>query len=543
MQPKLFTELNINKNLKTALEAMHLSEMTPVQEQTIPVFLTRDVIVKSQTGSGKTLAYLIPVVNGMLDRGEKPTEVPTPPTSALIIVPTRELSSQVASIATSLGISSTVFIGGVPMEEDLKKPVCPLVIGTPGRLLEIISRDSRKFSKVKYLVLDESDKLLSLGFEEKLLKLLEFLPKGRRTGLFSATDSEEVAKFALSSLRSPVSIKITESLPSKLKLEYMVVEANRKVEALMDLVRGRKAIVFFSTCSCVNFYYELFRRGLGGLSFDNEVIGNVVIHDKAFEGDVSDCKAFEGDAPDNKMIEDDANKVSVPDNRISVPDKRVLEHKTAKTSPNGIYRIHGKMPQNERNEVYSCFEADGRLLVCTDVAARGIDFKDVEVVVHFDIPKDYTNIVHRSGRTARMGTVGEAVVFLMPNERMFVNFLKLKGIEAVELVVPERVVPERVADAVQVIESLATSTTSTNSPALPEDLLKLAVQAFVSYIRGYKEHVLNYILNYKELDFDALVELFRLVRIPSMTELKHVKFRKFEREEKEMNKVKRNKRK
>lgn len=512
MPQKFFGSLDINQKVKAALQAMHLSGLTPVQEQTIPEFLVRDVIVQSQTGSGKTLAYLIPVINTIenltsqrqeamvaADKEALPVNGNTPAqcVTALVIVPTRELCSQVAGTAASLGTTSTVFIGGTPIEDDLKKPDSPLVIGTPGRLLEIISRNSKRFSKIKYLVLDESDKLLSLGFEEKLLKILEFLPRGRRTGLFSATVSEMVAKFSLNSLRNPLSIKITESLPENLRLEYLVVEPSRKLCVLQELIRGRKAIVFFSTCMCVNFYYELM-KSTGRFA--------------ATDGAPDNSLAVSDTAPDHSLTVNNA----APEHRLDLPDP------SYSLNAHGIYRIHGKMPQSERNEVYSGFEADGRVLFCTDVAARGIDFKDIEIVVHFDIPKDYTNIVHRSGRTARMGSVGEAVLFLMPNEKTFVNFLKLKGIAAIERQQPS-----------------TPQSHGHEEPRVPEELLRLAVQAFVSYIRGYKEHVLNYILNYKELDFDGLAELFRLERIPSMEELRNVKFKKFERGEQRVKRKKR----
>lgn len=440
MIQKLFTDLKINQKIKDALHAMSVSEMTPVQEHTIPELLNRDVIVQSQTGSGKTLAYLVPVVDAILS----PKQPEIPYIKALVIVPTRELCAQVATVAANFGVSTTVFIGGIPIEEDLKKQDTELVVGTPGRLLEIISVNSKRFSKVKYLILDESDKLVSQGFEEKLQKLIEFLPRGRRTGLFSATVSDEVARFCQRWLKNPASIKITDALPENLQLRYLFVDPARKLDALREIVRGRRAIVFFSTCNCVDFYYEMLTEVIEGR----------------------------------------------------------------------LYKIHGKMNQKDRNEVYKSFESDGKILLCTDVAARGIDFKNIELVVHFDVPKDYTNIVHRSGRTARMGMSGEAVLFLMPNEKTFVNFLKLKGIEAEEF------------------DGWECGDKQVRDKPFEGKLLKLAVQGFVSYIRAYKEHILNYILSYKELDFDGLAELFRLERIPSMTELRNVKFKHFRRDEK-----------
>lgn len=225
MIQKLFTDLKINQKIKDALHAMSVSEMTPVQEHTIPELLNRDVIVQSQTGSGKTLAYLVPVVDAILS----PKQPEIPYIKALVIVPTRELCAQVATVAANFGVSTTVFIGGIPIEEDLKKQDTELVVGTPGRLLEIISVNSKRFSKVKYLILDESDKLVSQGFEEKLQKLIEFLPRGRRTGLFSATVSDEVARFCQRWLKNPASIKITDALPRESSTEISICRSSQEV--------------------------------------------------------------------------------------------------------------------------------------------------------------------------------------------------------------------------------------------------------------------------------------------------------------------------
>lgn len=433
---------------------MGLEEMTSVQEQTIPEFLGRDVIVQSQTGSGKTLSYLIPVLDTALKEQKRTAEGAQLSACALIIVPTRELCTQISGIVTGFGVKTNAYIGGIPIEEDLEKGEAEVVVGTPGRLLEIISRDSKRFTKLKYLILDEGDKLLGMGFEEKLVKMLDYLPKARITGLFSATIEEGVMNLSLKFLKNPASIKVTENIPENLKLEYLVVPAEKKLDVLVQLIENKKAIAFVGTCNCVDFYYEALTRVYG--------IG-------------------------------DQNK--------ETPDTR------------RIYKIHGKMDQKDRDRVYAAFEADGSLLLCTDVAARGIDFKGVELVVHFDIPKEYTNIVHRSGRTARMGSKGDAMLFLMPNEKPFVNLLKVKGIDATEGEMPEGVSAQAVLKV-----------------KMDDTLLSMAVKAFVSYIRGYKEHIMSYILNYRELDFDGLAELFCLKRIPSMAELRNVKFRNYTRQ-------------
>ncbi|KAM0679462.1 ATP-dependent rRNA helicase spb4 [Glugoides intestinalis] len=458
-----FNDLDVDKKLLTALDQFGFSQLTPVQQSVIPQFLKKDVVVMSQTGSGKTLSYLIPVINNLYKQRQlfygNDSENTTPLNgifiNALIISPTRELCIQIQEIVQKFSVLSEVFIGGLPIEDDLKKldVSIEIAIGTPGRLCEIIQQNIKKFGKIKYLVLDESDKLLSLGFEAKLLKILELIPKNRTMGLFSATSSDAVMKIAQISLKSPAMIKINETTPELLQLKYITASPVRKLELLFKLVYCKKAIVFLSTCNYVDFFYEIFK----------------------------------------KVYENDKNTA--------------------------FHKIHGKMNQNDRSAVYTAFESGNGILFCTDVAARGIDFKNIELVIHFDVPKDYTNVVHRSGRTARMGAEGLSIIFLMPNEKTFVNLLKLKGVS------PDEIIDEK-------DDSVETSQVSTHfkvKERMDKNLLDLSVKAFVSYIRAYKEHILNHILNYKELDFDGIAELHCLERIPSMTELKSVRFKNYER--------------
>ncbi|ELA41080.1 uncharacterized protein VICG_01873 [Vittaforma corneae ATCC 50505] len=524
MSLKTFKDLNIHKDVKDTLEKIGFEAMSPVQVRTIPEFLEKDVIVQSQTGSGKTLSYLVPVLNTIFKIHDQKTgsqnvneqkmddEQRKVTINALIIAPTRELCIQISDIANSFGIKSSIIIGGVPIEEDLNKLESEIVVGTPGRLLEITSENAKKFSRIKYLVLDESDKLLSLGFEQKLLKILECLPKNRITGLFSATIDDQVTRFCQSSLKNPVTIKIAEHLPENLHLKYLIAMPTQKFDALVRFIRNRKSIVFFGTCNCVNFYYEALLK----LFVESACVDKV--HNRNC-GESLEENINGGQDGTEAIGPNVASVISAPANSTS---------RDSNASALKIYKIHGKMDQKDRNTVYADFEANGNILLCTDVAARGIDFKSVELVVHFDAPKDHANIVHRSGRTARMGMRGEAMVLLMPNERSFVNFLKLKGVEMEEVSLPSLAEVSNTEDHLN-RDGYALSPHSILKSRMTESLLSLSVKAFVSYIRGYKEHILNYILNYKELDFDGLAELFCLERIPSMAELKNIKFRKYER--------------
>ncbi|ADM12390.1 DEAD box ATP-dependent RNA helicase [Encephalitozoon intestinalis ATCC 50506] len=442
MRPRGIEDIPINSILKKEIEANGFGKMTDVQQMCVPEMLKgKDVVVQSPTGTGKTMAFLAPILSAIYDRREEKGIV------AMIITPTRELALQIKDVADLFGVGCECFIGGMNIEDDYErmKKEFPIVVGTPGRLLEIVGRDTKKFSRVRHAILDEADKLLGFGFEEKLLQLLAKLPKNRVTGLFSATINDSVSKLSMSSLRNPVSINVgNNAMP--VALEYIVLSPMDKLFALVDIVPGRRCIVFFATCNEVDFFSSLLSRA--GLQ--------------------------------------------------------------------NICKIHGKIPQDERNRVYREFFKGNSLLFCTDVAARGIDFQDVDLVVHFDIPKEYSSIVHRSGRTARNGCKGESILFVMPNEKAYTEFLKLKGIP--------------VAESSYKIKP-STSYSDIKSK-IDSDLLNLSVKAFVSYIRSYKEHFVSYILDYKGLDFNSLAELFFLEKIPGMAELKNVKFEKFVKPEK-----------
>lgn len=188
-----------------------------------------------------------------------------------------------------------------------------------------------------------------------------------------------------------------------------------------------------------------------------------------------------------------------------------------------LYKIHGKMKNSERQTVYDNFFCDGDTLFCTDLAARGIDFKNVEFVVHFDCPVDPSNFVHRSGRTARNGEIGRSVLFLMENEEPFVNYLKIKKIEISEY--------EQSIDSTLQTDTNLSDFTQVKT-CFDDSLKKLSVVAFVSYIRSYKEYHLSYLFNLKELNFDSTMALYFLEKVPQMNELQNIAFKRFKRPEK-----------
>lgn len=430
---KNFAALNLHKSVQETLKENGFIEMTSIQQRTIPSILSKkDVIVQSHTGSGKTLCFVIPLVEEIIKKNLKGIV-------GLVISPTRELAIQTNDVFNTFSVQSSCFIGGIDLENDMEAiKNCSVVVGTPGRLFEIVKHNHKLFSNLSRLILDEADELVSLGFSEKVLDIISLLPKKRTTSLFSATINEGVQKLSMNLLKNPINIS-GEERPEELRIRWYEILPENKLRTTLSLIKGKKCIVFFSTCNQVDFFFSL----------------------------ISNLKEF------------------------------------------NLLKIHGKMKQEERSKVYKEFENSNCVLFCTDVAARGIDFKDIERIIHFDVPKEYNTLIHRSGRTARNGKEGEAILFVMPNEMAYIEYLKIKNVE---------------------INSFEFSETCVDIPLksyMNETTLDLSVKAFVSYIRSYKEHNLNYILDFQTLDYDSIAELFMLEKIPGMFELKNVKFKKF----------------
>ncbi|XP_077163472.1 ATP-dependent RNA helicase DDX55 isoform X2 [Paroedura picta] len=274
-------------------------------------------------------------------------------------------------------MSQCLLIGGKnPMEdiEKFKEHGGNILVATPGRLVDMFKRKSdgldlaRSVKSVDVLVLDEADRLLDMGFEASLNTILDFLPKQRRTGLFSATQTQEVENLVRAGLRNPVRISVKEKgvsasnaqkTPTRLQNYYMICKADEKFNQLVHFLRHHKSekhLVFFSTCACVEYC------------------------GKALEALIKNTK---------------------------------------------IMCLHGKM-KHKRHKIFTGFRAlPSGILVCTDVMARGIDIPEVNWVLQYDPPSNASAFVHRCGRTARIGHTGSALVFLLPMEEAYVGFLSI----------------------------------------------------------------------------------------------------------------------
>lgn len=394
------------------IDAMGFTHMTPVQAATLPLFLSnKDVCVDACTGSGKTLAFVLPIAQLLKNKLADGT-ISTPKTDiaklvAMVISPTRELARQIFECAKAFftralpQVELLLLVGGTSVDEDLKLirgavGKCFVIVGTPGRTEDLLARtvgspvESREF---EMLILDEADTLLDMGFEVSINKILSYLPKQRRTGLFSATQTQEVKALARAGLRNPATISVqvannTQIIPSTLHNFYRIAEHDQRLSALHHFVKSKKAqkmIVFFSTCSAVDYF--------------------------------------------GKVLE-------------------LLYQKDGTTFP--VVSLHGKMPQKKRTKHYDEFvAATAGLLVCTDVVARGIDLPDVDWIVQYDPPQDPNFFVHRIGRTARAGRSGSALSFLSANEDAYVNFLKIRKVPCEELPLPE---DEEVEDVLPLVK-------------------------------------------------------------------------------------------
>ena len=358
-----FSNLSLAPQLAKAVAEMGYETMTPIQEQAIPVVLQgKDVMGAAQTGTGKTAAFALPLLQRMMKHENASTSPARHPVRALVLLPTRELAVQVAEqvelYAKYTNLRSAVVFGGMDMKPQtlaLKAGV-EVLVATPGRLLDHIEAKNAVLNQVEYVVLDEADRMLDIGFLPDLQRILSYLPKQRITLLFSATFSPEIKRLASSYLQEPVTIEVARSnaTASTVEQHFYSVGADDKRRALHQILKTRgmkQAFVFVNS-----------KLGCARLA-------------------------------------------------------RSLEKEGLKTTA-----LHGDKSQDERLKALEAFKSgEVDLLVCTDVAARGLDIKDVPAVFNFDVPFNAEDYVHRIGRTGRAGASGLAVSFVASSDQRLVT--------------------------------------------------------------------------------------------------------------------------
>jgi ATP-dependent RNA helicase DeaD len=346
-----FTDLNLRPELMQAITLLGFTEPTPIQSELIPVMLTgADVIGQAQTGTGKTAAFALPILNN-LEPGERHVQ-------ALVLCPTRELALQVAGAINDFGKVQEVRVlavyGGQPYGPQISRlnRGVDVVVGTPGRLIDLLNRNALNLSQVNTVVLDEADEMLSMGFVEDIETILAETPEGRQTALFSATLPAPIRRLANRYMHSPQSILIQRAQVTLTAIEqryYLVNQADKlaAVTRLFEIEPLTSALIFVRTrLGTGELATELTRRGFPAES------------------------------------------------------------------------LNGDLSQEARERTLNRFRKNTiKVLVATDVAARGLDIDDISHVFNYDLPDDPEIYIHRIGRTGRAGKTGVAISMVTSREK------------------------------------------------------------------------------------------------------------------------------
>ncbi|MGR5167230.1 DEAD/DEAH box helicase [Vibrio astriarenae] len=349
--PTSFANLGVISQLLERLEELEYREPTPIQTEVIPHILQgKDLIGGANTGSGKTAAFALPLIQQLLEESSSDKASSRKGgnfVSHLVLVPTRELASQVAYNIKSYSyhlrnqIKTVAVFGGVSANSQMLalRGGADIIVATPGRLLDLVSSNAIKLNKVKTLVLDEADRMLSLGFTEELNQILSQLPKQKQTLLFSATFPEKVNTLTASLLHNPVEIQLQSADASTLVQRVFTVNKGQKTAVLAKLIKQnqwRQALIFVNA-------------------------------------------------------------------------KNTCNHLAQKLSKRGITAevFHGDKGQGARTRVLDGFKSgEVEVLIATDIAARGLDIDKLPVVINFDLPRSPADYMHRIGRSGRAGEIG-----------------------------------------------------------------------------------------------------------------------------------------
>lgn len=355
-----FQEFGFSEGLLRSIEDKGYDEPSPIQLKSIPAILDgKDVLASAQTGTGKTAAFVLPILQKLTEQ-ERPEGIR--PIKALILTPTRELALQVGqsvkAYAAHLPIKQATIFGGVnakPQIKALSRSV-DILVATPGRLFDLSEQKALSLSEVEFLVLDEADRMLDMGFIQDIVRILKMIPEKRQSLLFSATFSPEIKELTKDVLTSPVEVKVADdnAVAENLEQNLYFLKKSNKAQLLMYLMSSgnwEQVLIFTRTKYGADHLYE-----------------------------------------------------KLQDNHI----------------PSVV--IHGKKTQLVRNKALAQFKKKAvKVLVATDVAARGLDIKELPHVVNFDVPNVPEDYVHRVGRTGRAGLSGHAVTLTCDEEVLFIN--------------------------------------------------------------------------------------------------------------------------
>ncbi|KAI8086457.1 ATP-dependent RNA helicase HAS1 [Halteromyces radiatus] len=432
-----FASLDVCDKTKQGIKDMGFTTMTEVQGRTIPPLMAgRDVLGAAKTGSGKTLAFLIPAIEMLYRLKFKPRNG----TGVIIVSPTRELALQIFGVAKELlkyhQHTFGIVIGGANRRAEAEKLVkgVNLLVATPGRLLDHLQNTRGfVFKNLKALVIDEADRILEIGFEEEMAQIIKILPRERQTMLFSATQTTKVSDLARISLKKgPL---------------YINVDERKDTSTAEGLEQG------YVVCESDKRFLLLF-------TFLRKNLKKKVI---VF---FSSCNSV-------KYHAELMNYIDVP----------VLE-------------LHGKQKQQKRTTTFFEFcNAEKGILLCTDVAARGLDIPSVDWIVQFDPPDDPRDYIHRVGRTARGGGKGKSLLFLLPSELGFLRYLKHAKVPLNEYQFPTN----KIANVQSQLEKLVEKNYY---------LHQSARDGYRSYLQSYASFGLKKIFDVNSLDLTKVAKSF-----------------------------------
>lgn len=469
--------------LKIIKDVFRFDRMTKVQAASIPLMLAnKDVIVEAKTGSGKTLSFLIPIVQSLLQLNLK-KPIKSHDILAIILSPTRELSNQIhvelRKMTKKLSLDdnnktlvSHLMMGGNSVGNDIQKydkHGGNILVATPGRLQSILEMKDNSLSasirnSLVYLVFDEADQLLSLGFEQSLSSILGYLPKNRRTSLFSATQTSKLEDLVKSGLRNPIRINLNMSsdqekadgnrkrltMPEKLNNYYHVCDTYaHKLATLVEIIRNdesKKTLVFVSTRSQIDYFAHCLREAL--------------------------------------------------------KDKKVP-----------ILELHRGL-KKKRTKVFAKFKEHKQcVILSTDILSRGIDVPDISFVVHLDLPESPEIYVHRSGRSGHQIELrGQSLLLLQAHELDYIEMCRRRQIIIQPMASLDGLGARIQTTCCKLIETLKKRAQSDT------EFEQTGIKAFVSYVRFYSSKMCLRQLLFPKLPIAQLGRDFGLLRLPRMSE-------------------------
>jgi ATP-dependent RNA helicase RhlE len=361
-----FNKIGLSNQLQEGLEMMGFENATPVQEQAIPIILDgKDLIACAQTGTGKTAAFVLPILSILSNKKQ------TNKVKALIIAPTRELAKQIDMQIEGFSYytnssSYPIYGGGTGPEFENQKQALvkgtDIIICTPGRLMAHLKFNYFDTSEIEYLILDEADRMLDMGFYDDILSISKKIPKKRQTLLFSATMPSKIRKLAENILINPSSISLAISKPAEgIKQSAYLINDDQKIRLIRDILKEKES---------------------------EKPLSHVLI----FASSIKSVKEI----------------------------KRTLNKSGLRSSD-----MHSELNQEQREDTIRDFKNKKiKILVATDILSRGIDIKGIELVMNYEVPHDAEDYVHRIGRTARADRTGEAITFI--NQKQVKNFMDIE---------------------------------------------------------------------------------------------------------------------